>query len=371
MHVRWVSPEAHLQEPLQIEFILGSGNLTRSIAGRQLENEARRRIGRQCVAVSSGTAAIWAGLQVLQDIRPGTVIVPAFGFPATPRMAMLAGMHLMIVDVEEDAPVISADAVEEAIDHKVSIVAVTDYFDIVVDCQQIRRSCGSHPVAIMEDSAGSFLARDGTLHACSGGDISVASLHASKIVTTGEGGLIFTDSDDLHKRLACARANGLAETVWYRASDQVGMNLAMPELSAMLGLESFRTSDYRIEARRRIRRSYEDRLQFLTQSGSVQRLRGDLNQSDRFGPLSICVDHRDFVLRTLRLGGVEARVCWASLASEDPVISPKVTRIGDLKRSRRWRDRIINLPVHEGMTESMVDYVISILERALKSFGCL
>jgi dTDP-4-amino-4,6-dideoxygalactose transaminase len=367
MHVRWVSPESHVRGPLRIDPILESGNFTRSVHGRRLENEASRLIGRPCLAVNSGTTGVWASFMALRERIGETVIVPAFGFPATPRMAALGGLRLIVVDVCEDAPVISPAEVAAAMDESISVVSVTNYFDTIVDCDAIRQACGKRQVAIMEDSAGSLLARDGSLQACAGGDISVASLHASKIVTSGEGGLVFTRSESTLAHLDRIRANGLADTVWYRASEQMGMNLVLPELSAALALASLDTVAERIADRRRVRSAYEERLRDLVQSGRVRRLRNDAGRADRFGAISLAVDNRDFVLRTLRLSGVEARACWSTLATDDQVIIPSVIRAGTLKHARYWRDHVINLPVHETMSESMIDYVIAVLDRALRA----
>lgn len=363
MHVRWVAPESHVDRDLCLAEIVASGDLTRSMHTILLEATARREIGRTSLAVASGTTAVWAGFQALRARREGSVVVPAFGFPATPRMAALPHRKVKVVDVAADVPIIDIERASEAATKEVATVAVTNFLDGVVDCASLRE-CLPADVTILEDSAGSLKSVDHGRRAAAGGDIAAVSLHVSKVIGGGEGGLVCADAPDLLKALEVIRGNGLLNTVWYEAAPTVGMNMRITELSAAVSVESFRTAQVRIETRRQVRGWYEKRLADSKICEQIDRIRGD-EQTERFGPLAVGVDNRDHVLASLRANGVEARAMWGTLAHEDPALAGLVEVVGSLENAERWRDRVLVLPVHEAMTDRHVDLVIDVLERTL------
>lgn len=369
MHVRWVAPETYFDTMDVMQDITVSGNLTRSVYTARLEAEARRIQGRRALAVSSGTTAVWSALQALRSVRSGAMVVPAFGFPATARMAAATHGRLRVVDVSEEAPTIDLDqAADAAQDADVAGVVVIDYLDTVVDCAKLRQRL-PHECFVMEDAAGSWLAGAGDLRAGHGGDVSAVSLHASKVVGGGEGGLVFATDPALLAALERIRNNGLADTLCYRSSGSAGMNIRITEAAAAATLASLRTFEQRSATRRDVRRWYRERLADIVATGRVC-LAGDVRRSDTessFGPLAVAVDERDYVLAVLRTNGVEARAMWCGLVPDDPSLAAGVIEyVAPLPRATWWRDHILVLPVHELMTEQDVDRVVSLIERSLR-----
>lgn len=366
MHVRWVAPETHFRRAEVTPSIHASGDLTRSVHTLRLEAEARRIQGRVALAVSSGTAAIWSALLAVRSRRAGAIVVPAFGFPATARMAASTHGRLRVADVGTGTPTIDVDqAADLARDPAVAGVVVIDYLDSVVDCAGLRQGLPER-CFIVEDAAGSWLSADANGRAVDGGDVAAVSLHVSKVVGGGEGGLVFASDPTLLGALARIRDNGLEDTVHYRSSGSPGMNIRITEAAAAASLASLRTADERIAKRHVVRRWYDERLDELTAGGRVSRVPGRTAGSAPFGPFVLAADERDFVLAVLRANGVEARAMWCGLVTEDKSLAGAVEHVPPLPNAHWWRDHILVLPVHELMTELDVDRIVSLVERCLR-----
>lgn len=362
-----MAPESHFDSHLSSDEILRSGDLTRSVHLRRLEAAVRARCGIEALAVASGTLALWAAFSVMYEIRRGPIVVPAFGFPATARMAAAAGADLIVVDSAVDSPMIDIEQALAVTDSSTCAIAVTDYLDSVADCPAIRSGI-PEGVFILEDAAGSFLAEEDGRVAGNGGDIAAISLHASKIVAASEGGLLLTEDAELLDRLRVLRSNGLLETVGYSVSTHVGLNMMLPEVSAAIAVASLSSVETRVNIRRTIRAAYSSFLQTLIDAGVVSRLQAD-SDPQRFGPVSILVENRAEILRVLRLNGIEARSCWTPLVHEDKLLASRVRNMGDFPHATRWRNHLINLPVHEAMTESDVEYVCEAVRVGTMAFS--
>ncbi len=183
---------------------IGTGTLT-STKGRfvkQLEERFARTLGmRHAIACSSGTAAIHCAVTAV-DPEPGDEIVTT---PITDMGALTPivyqGAIPVFADVDPRTCNVTAETIEAALSHRTRAIVVTHLFGNPCGMREIQQLADEREIPIIEDCAQAFLARSGGAFVGSLGALGCFSLQQGKHITTGEGGLVVTDDDDLARRV--------------------------------------------------------------------------------------------------------------------------------------------------------------------------
>ncbi|QXJ22397.1 DegT/DnrJ/EryC1/StrS family aminotransferase [Actinomadura graeca] len=209
---RW--PDLAPEDEEAVRRVVASGRYTAAAAGEKeiagLERDWAEEVGtRHCVAVSNGTTALSLALAAA-GVGPGDeVIVPALSFIAT----AITPLHLSAVPVFADVdPVtfnVAPKAVEAAVTPRTRAIVVVHLHGLPADLDELAATAGRHGLALVEDAAQAHGARYRGRAVGSYGDIGTFSLNVSKnLPTCGEGGLVTTDDDDLHRRVGMMRQFG-------------------------------------------------------------------------------------------------------------------------------------------------------------------
>jgi len=177
-----------------------------SIQGRDgvigaCEDEFKRRLNRRhAIVCSSGTMAIYSAFFAI-GIHPGDeVICTTVTYHATAAPALHLGAKIVLVDVEPDTGNIAVDAVAAAISPRTRAVASNAMWGHPVQQRALRELCDKAGIAWMEDFSHAHFAEFEGRPVGSWGDVGCASLQGNKFVSGGEGGLLVTDSDEIHDR---------------------------------------------------------------------------------------------------------------------------------------------------------------------------
>lgn len=225
------------EEKNAVMAVLDSGRLTDSSYGggkvvREFEEKIRKLLGaKHVIAVNSGTAAIHSTLLALGVKQGDEVIVPSFTFVATANVVLACGAKPVFVDNKADYN-IDPKAVEKAITKRTKAIIPVHLFGYPADMDEIRELASRHSVHVVEDAAESLGAmyrgrQTGTLS-----DAGCFSMYATKVVSSGEGGAISTDSDELADMLRMVRNHGMIHGY---DSRHLGLNYRMPEVMAAIG----------------------------------------------------------------------------------------------------------------------------------------
>jgi dTDP-4-amino-4,6-dideoxyglucose len=206
---------------------------------RRLEEAVARRLGWRCaVATSSGTLGLVVALRALG--WRGEVVMPSFTFAATPHAAAWAGLEPVFADVD-DTLCLDPGAVARAIGPRTAGVVPVDVFGVPALGRALADAIGSFPVLC--DAAHSFgSVRDDAVRP----RVAVHSLHATKAVAAGEGGVLVTDDDAVAER-----ARRLVNFGFDGRGDcaEPGLNAKMPEISAILAWHHLARLDRTVASR--------------------------------------------------------------------------------------------------------------------------
>ena len=248
--------------------VLRSGWLLMGERCAELEEALARACGRRhAVVVSSGTQALLLALQVAGVTAGDEVVVPDFTFPATASAAALLGARPVVVDVLPTTWNLDAAQAAAAVGPRTRVVMPVDQLGLPADEADLRAAQVGNGVRIVVDAACSIGARDAAGRpAGARGELACLSFHPRKTVTTGEGGAVLCDDDELARRLRRLRNHGLESGDF----QEPGYNLRLTDFQAAMGLGQLARLEEMVDARRAIAARYRERLEPLARAGRLR-----------------------------------------------------------------------------------------------------
>lgn len=243
-----------------IAALLAAGQLSAGENVERFETDFARYVGaRHAIAVSSGSAALELTLLAL-GVRGRPVIVPANTNFATFMAAWRAGARVILADVDADtlAPRRS-DLAAVATPDTAAVLLVHMGGLITHETPDIVQWCRRNDIALVEDAAHAHGSRLDGRHAGTFGTAGAFSFFATKVMTTGEGGMVVTDDPDLAAEIRLYRNLGKAQA-WVSRHSRMGTNGRMTELGAVLGRHQLARLDEHVLARRSVADAYADAL---------------------------------------------------------------------------------------------------------------
>ena len=314
---------------------------------------------RFAVAFSSGTAALH-GAAAAAGLGPGDVAVTSpLTFMASANCARYVGAEPTVVDIDPSTWNIDLDHVPE----DVAAVVPVHYAGLPVDLSGFDR--GSR--VVIEDAAHALgaLTPDGPVGNCAHSDMCCFSTHPVKPITTGEGGLVTTNDEELATRLRRFRSHGILRRPefgeWFYDIAEIGFNYRMTDIQAALGLSQMSRLDEFVTRRNEIASTYRKVLKSLPVDLPPEAPEGFRHGYHLF---PIRVDNRGEVFRSLRDRGIGVQVHYVPI-HHHPVSAHMGLVIGDLPVCDSLYDGLLSLPVHPGLSELEQREVVSALESCL------
>lgn len=255
-----------IQEPLRTGWVVQGPFVKR------FESEFAKFSGaRHAAATTSCTTALHACMAAL-GLRPGDeVIVPAFTWVATPNVVEYQGAKPVFCDIDPVTFNISPDHLESLITHRTVGIIPVHLFGLCADMEAICAIAQKNHLWVVEDAACGFGAFLNGRHSGTFGDAGCFSFHPRKAITTGEGGMITTGREDLHRLVQSLRDHGATKTDLARHSSKqgflladyphLGYNYRMTDIQAALGCAQLARADKILKARAARATRYDEALE--------------------------------------------------------------------------------------------------------------
>lgn len=223
---------------------------------KELEAQLASYLGvKHVIAVSNGDAGLRLALRAL-DLT-GEVITTPLSYVSTTSSILWSGLIPVFADVDRCSLTIQPDAVEQAITPRTSAIMATHVYGIPCDVDQLESIAAKYGIRIIYDAAHAFGVKFQGRGLVNYGDVSMVSLHATKLFHTCEGGILATNNDQLAARLEWMRRFGHKGT---EAFYGVGINAKMSELHAAMGLCNLKHLDRIMDQRKRAWETYAQNL---------------------------------------------------------------------------------------------------------------
>ena len=196
---------------------------------------------RPFLTCSNGTASLHLALLSLELSRGDEVILPGYGFMAAANVATLMGLQVRFADILLKDFSIDIESIKKLINKKTKAVVMIHTYGFVGNAREIQSLCREHDLFLIEDCAEALFSGDDELDAGEYGDISTYSFHATKTITTGEGGAISTRNVKLFNRILLLRSHGMTRQIPY-LHEIAGLNYRLTNLQAALGVSQIARS---------------------------------------------------------------------------------------------------------------------------------
>lgn len=249
-----------------VESVIERGtDWTNGLEISNLEKELATYSGRKfAVAFNNGTSALHAMLLAFGVCRNDEVIVPSFTFISTANSVLFTGARPVFAEIERETFALDPEYVKKKITEKTKAIMAVHYGGCPAEkTTELKELAERKGVLFLEDAAESIGSKLNGKMVGSFGDAGMFSFCANKVITSGEGGAIITDSEEIYNKLRLLRSHGRAETGNYFNSSQfmdyvsLGYNFRMPSVVAALALSQLKKIDRIISMRREVANQYD------------------------------------------------------------------------------------------------------------------
>ena len=326
--------------------VLASGMIAQGEKVREFENAIAGFVGMKYgVAVSSGTSALHLALLGL-GVGPGDeVIMPSYVCSSPYLATVHAGAVPKIVDISLEDLNVSAATAKKQLTSRTKAIIVPHMFGTPAELDELSEL----GVPLIEDCAQSLGAEYRGRRVGCFGELSVFSFYATKMITTGEGGMVLTNNKKFYDRMVDSRDYDR------KPLTPVKYNYKMTDFQAALGLNQLNKLDDFIERRRRIASVYNERF-----SGSDVELPSAPSHK---GPVFF-----RYVIMLQEMAVVQNRARKSGIMCEKPVYMPlhKYLPIFECSNSDRVFDHALSIPLYPSLSEKEIEYVATAMEQILR-----
>lgn len=322
--------------------VLASGNIAQGEKVEEFENEFARLIGvRHAVACSSGTSALHLALLGLGVGAGHEVIMPSYVCSSPYHATMHAGAVPKVVDVDLADMNVCAETGKQQLSSNTKALIVPHSFGMPAELDKLLEL----GVPIIEDCAQALSAEFKGRKVGSFGELAIFSFYATKMITTGEGGMVLTDNGEFCRKMKDARDCDNKPPI------PTKYNYKMNDFQAALGLSQLRKLQGFVERRRKIASLYTDR--FSHYGITVPNERSD--SKSVFFRYVILVD---------KLESIQSRAKERGVMCERPVWKPlHKSLLGIMCPNSDYAyDHALSIPLYPSLTEKEIQYVVESLE---------
>jgi len=335
---------------------------------RDFESNLKEYLGvKHVIAVNSGTAALHAALLAAGVKQGDEVLLPSFTFVATANSVVAAGAKPIFVDINKEDYTIDVSDLRGKITKNSKAIIPVHLYGHVSDMDGIIELATEHSIDIIEDACQSLGSTHKKKQTGTFGLMGCFSMYASKVLTSGEGGAVTTNDDNLADKLKMIRNHGMVEGYDTRI---FGLNLRLPELSAAIAKVQMKKLTKMLELRKRnaelltkLLLPIADRIQLkLPQEYNEKKFNWYLytvalkrnNIRDKIKDKMIIQDK------------IGATVYYNPPVHKTPYYEKMISSEANLLTNTNWAsEHVLSLPVHPLITEMDIERIESSLKGIL------
>lgn len=355
--------------------VLKSDFLTQGPELPRFEKAFAEYIGtKYAVAVANGTAALHLCTLALNVKEGDKVITTPITFAASANCVLYAGGEVVFADIDPETYLLDITEVEKLL--KVApkgtykgIIPV-DFAGRAVDMEAYRRLADKYGCWIIEDAChapgGYFIDSMGFKQKCGNcefADLAIFSFHPVKHISTGEGGMITTNNEELYQKLVLLRTHGITKNPnlllenhggWYYEMKELGFNYRLTDFQAALGQSQLKRAHEGLQRRRKIAEIYtnafKDKSYIKGQSGIVE--------GHGYHLYIIEVENRKGLYNYLRQHNIYTQVHYIPLHFM-PYYRQFGWEIGEMPHAEYYYKHCLSLPMYPNLTKQEQEYVIN------------
>lgn len=322
------------------------------------------------VAISNGTSALHAACFAAGIGRGDEVITTPLTFAASANCVLYCGGTPVFADVDPYTYNIDPEDIRKKITDKTKAIIAVHLAGQPCDMDEIHSIAQEHNLIVIEDGAHALgSVYKGKKVGCLS-DMTTFSFHPVKPITTGEGGMIMTDNEELYKRLVLFRSHGITrdesmmtrnEGPWFYQQLDLGYNYRITDIQCALGCSQMRKLDKFLKRRRELAERYNNA--FIECDNIVTQYQlSDTQSGWHLYIVQVKKHDRKQVFETLRDKGIGVNVHYIPVYMH-PYYQEHGYKDVHCANAEEIYSHIISLPLYPGLTDDQQDYVIDTLKQ--------
>ena len=366
-HRPWLGED----EEREVIETLRSGWLTTGSRTHEFERRFADYIGcKHAIGLNSCTAGLHLGLVSLGIGSGDEVITTPITFASTANVIIHQAARPVFVDVEPDTLNIDAALIESEVTEKTKAILPVHLFGQPCEMETILRVAEKHHLAVIEDAAHAIETEYRGKKVGSIGDLTSVSFYPTKNITTGEGGMVTTDRDDLAEKIRILSLHGITADAWQRYGDDgythwdviyPGYKYNMFDIQAALGIHQLKKIEEFWRRRRSLVAIYNEAFKEVPEI-QILSVKDDVKSAYHLYVIIVKTEmltiNRDAILQALKSAGIGVGVHFRALHLMSYYSKTFGFKRGDFPRAEYASDRVISLPLYPKMEEKDARQVI-------------
>ncbi len=333
---------------------------------QEFENQIRNYVGTNyCVTLNSGTSALHAALLSYDIKENDNVVVPSFSFISTANSVLFVKANPIFTDIEEQTFGLDPDKIIEKIDSKTKAIIPMDYGGMSCQIQKIKEIATENNLKLIEDAAEGLGSTIKNKKVGSINDVAIFSFCGNKVLTTGEGGAIVTNSKKIYEKLKLIRSHGRLDKTNYfddpLEGEYIGLgyNWRMSSITAALGLSQLSKLDKIIKMRQENAKYISSQLSKISQIVTPSPPEGYEHiyqmYTIRLPNRNIRDNLRDFLVKKK----IFSKVYFQPIHLTDFYMKKFGTKPNSLPITEMISEQVLTLPLYPNMTAEEKEYLTS------------
>jgi dTDP-4-amino-4,6-dideoxygalactose transaminase len=342
------------EEKLAISKVLESGILASGPKTEEFEKKFAEFVGTKfAIATTSGTTALHLGLLSMGIKEGDEVIVPAFSFIATANSPLFCKAKPVFCDVDASTFNIDPSKIKKLITKKTKAIMPVHLYGQAADMKPIMEIAEKQGIKIIGDACQAHGATYNGKMVGSFGDLECFSFYPTKNMTTGEGGMITTNNQEIAEKAISLRNHGRKKTKWGYEHGCLGYNYRMTDIAAAIGIEQLKKLPRFNEIRRKNAQYLNENLKNVEIPYVIP------NTKHAYHQYTIKTKKRDKLIENLKKNEIGFGIYYPQ-----PLHSYKhLKKYGhkDLKNSEILSNEVLSLPVYPALTIKDLDKIINVV----------
>ncbi len=353
---------------------LRSGWITLGPKTKRFEDDFCQYLGcRSAAGVYSCTSALTLSLAALGIGQGDEVITTPITFPATTNEILLCGGIPVFVDVEPGTLNFDANKIEEKVTEKTKAILPVHFAGHPCDMDKILEIAKKYGLVVIEDAAHALEASYKGRKIGSIGDATCFSFYATKNITTGEGGMLTSNNEELIDKIKILRLHGISRDAWKRYGGEgfkyweqvaLGHKCNMFDIQAALGIHQLKRVDLFWEKRKIICEKYDAAFSNFPEIKPLE-VKKDVKSAYHIYVIVLDKDRlkisRDEFIDELMKRRIGSAIHFRSLTLQ-PYYKERLPEVvGTVPLAESLSDRILSLPLYPTMSDSDTQYVVDMV----------
>lgn len=350
--------------------VLRSDYVTTGPAVAEFEKSVAEYTGaKYAVAVSNGTAALHVACLAAGIKEGDEVITTPITFAASSNCVLYCGAKPVFADIEPDTYNIDPAKIEEKITSKTKAIIAVHFTGQPCKMDEINEIAKKHNLIVIEDAAHGLGADYKGKKVGSISDMTTFSFHPVKHITTGEGGMVTTNSKELYDRIILFRSHGITrnerfleknEGGWYYEQLDLGYNYRITDIQCALGISQMKKLDRFVERRREIAKRYNEAFSDV-KGIQIPKQEADCHNSWHLYVIQVLDKDRKEVFDTLRSKNIGVNVHYIPVYKHPYYQKNGYERVC-CKNAEQYYANAISIPMYPLLSKEEQEYVIETIK---------